>query len=87
MNKLVAILFLICFIFVFVNLSFAEEFGEDEYYEKDGCIYIVGNPTPEEKAEIKAYRQERNRIRTAQVFNEIEREHELKMLETTFLKS
>ncbi len=54
-------------------------FGEDVIYEKDNCMYIIGNLTAEEKADLEIYRKERMITRNTQIFNEIERIHELKI--------
>jgi len=42
-------------------------------------IYIIGNPTTEEIQKLENYRQYRIARRNIQVFNEIERTHELKI--------
>jgi len=50
-----------------------------EYYEKNGCIYLIGHPTKEEKAEDLKLYKERKIKREAQVNAEIQRNHEIKI--------
>ena len=75
MKKWFALFLSIFFIFNFVNFSFAE----DEIYEKDGVIYIKGNPTEEEKQMQSQYYRIRTLIRRQQIDEEIERAHELEI--------
>ena len=49
--------------------------AEDITYEKNGCIYIIGNPTAEETAKAEKYRQYRTVVRRIQVEAEIARAH------------
>lgn len=50
-----------------------------EYYEKDGCIYLFGNLTEEEKqADLENYKQ-RIAERTEQIDAEIQRNHDIKL--------
>ncbi len=64
--SLVIILLLICV---------SSVFAEDQIYEKDGCIYIIGNLIPEETQALEKYRQYRIVTRRIQVEREIERAH------------
>ena len=75
MNKLrilfMSILIILSLATLFVTIAKAE----DTIYEKDGCIYIIGNPTFEETQALEKYRQYRIITRRIQVEREIERAH------------
>jgi len=72
-RKCVLVLFMTSLIFVgFVC-------AEDIITEENGVITIIGNPTPEEKAENLNRYKERMAKREARIEREIQRAHELKI--------
>lgn len=74
MNKIVFLLIM------FLSFNIVPSFAyEAEIYEKDGCVYIVGHLTKEEKAEQGRVYKERMTERGKQINAEIQREHEIEI--------
>ena len=74
--KKVMMLVMIIQVLLFVNIVYG---GEDIIYEKDGCIYIIGNLTKEERAANKELFRKRAEDLSKRMTRLDERKHEIKV--------
>lgn len=73
--EIIVTIFLVMFIYQGV---YGEEY-KGEYYEKNGCVYLTGNLTKEEKIKDLEYYKQRMTKREKQINSGLDRKHDIEI--------